>query len=146
MQPYARTSVYLAAILLISTISIFISFLFKSPFSVPEKNINYTGFRLATLRENLWPKFTVAPVAGNEGGSPETFQSVFSVLFPACNGILAGAQLSGDLRDPSKSIPKGTLTAVAITYVTYSIIVILMGGSIDRASMYNNLNIFEDVS
>ncbi|RUS15575.1 amino acid permease-domain-containing protein [Endogone sp. FLAS-F59071] len=145
-KPYARTSVFLAGVLLASTITIFISFLFKSPFDIPEKHINYTAFRFHTLRDNFLPRFIVAPVAGKEDGSSETIQSVFSVLFPACNGILAGAQLSGDLRDPSKSIPKGTLYAVGLTFVTYSLIVILMGGTISRESMYNDLNILQDVS
>ena len=34
-------------------------------------------------------------------------------------GIVAGANLSGDLKDPADAIPKGTLLAIAMTYVTY---------------------------
>jgi amino acid transporter len=34
-------------------------------------------------------------------------------------GIVAGANLSGDLKDPADAIPKGTLLAIALTYVTY---------------------------
>ena len=34
-------------------------------------------------------------------------------------GIVAGANLSGDLKDPAEAIPKGTLLAIAMTYVTY---------------------------
>lgn len=54
--------------------------------------------------------------------------------------------MSGDLKNPSKAIPKGTLSGLALTFVTYALVVIAMAASITRNSFYNNVNIIQEVS
>jgi hypothetical protein len=50
------------------------------------------------LKQNFGPMYQVDKSTGEQHG----FFSVFSIFFPAATGILAGANISGDLKDPQK--------------------------------------------
>ncbi len=61
-----------------------------------------------------------------------SFWVAFAIFFPATTGITAGANMSGDLKNPESSIPKGTLLAIAFTFVIYVLQMVLMAGSVPR--------------
>ncbi len=64
----------------------------------------------------MWGTFSGVPQADSAMSS---FWFVFAVFFPATTGIMAGANLSGELKDPRRSIPLGTLSAIAVSSVVY---------------------------
>ena len=76
------------------------------------------------LNENLFDDYS-------EG---ENFFTVFSIFFPAATGILAGSNISGDLKDPSVAIPKGTFSAIALTSLSYMILAVLLGAHSTRVA------------
>lgn len=51
--------------------------------------------------------------------NPDNFFYVFTIVFPAFTGLAAGLGLSGDLREPQKSIPRGTLLATIVGFFVY---------------------------
>lgn len=47
------------------------------------------------------------------------FWALFAVFFPAATGIMVGASMSGNLKEPRRSIPMGTMTAWGISLIVY---------------------------
>jgi len=60
------------------------------------------------------------------------FQCIF-VLFSS--GIMAGANISGEIRNPRVAIPKGTLMSVAISTVVYMALAVMLGASVTRETL-----------
>ncbi|MDC6388430.1 amino acid permease [Maribacter sp. PR1] len=81
---------------------------------------------------------TVSMVA-TEGAVP--MEIVFAVFFPAVTGFTAGIAMSGDLKDPKKSIPKGTLWAIGVGLVVYISLAIFIAVSIDSETLKSDYNI-----
>ncbi|KAH0836278.1 Solute carrier family 12 member 9 [Fonsecaea pedrosoi] len=142
---FARASNGLLFILLLATFSVPFSAIIRSPFQTKKQFLQFTGLRLETLRENLLPHFTKG-AAGSELKGKENYQDIFGILFPATGGILAGASMSGDLKNPSVSIPRGTLGGLALTFVAYTLVIVAMAASITRESFYRNVNVVQDAS
>ncbi|WAR14000.1 S12A9-like protein [Mya arenaria] len=113
----------------------------------------YTGLRAKTFHQNAFLRYTNASGVDIESfqvdystGKVMNFETVFAILFSSVTGIMNGANMSGELKDPSKSIPKGTLAAICFTFCTYFILVILVGGSCSRDLLINNYLFLQDIN
>jgi amino acid transporter len=74
------------------------------------------------------------------------FFLVFAIIFPAFTGITAGVGLSGDLKNPSKSIPIGTITAAIAGMVIYIFIAYKLAVSADVSGLINNQMIMGEIA
>jgi len=63
------------------------------------------------------------------------FWVVFAVFFPAVTGIEAGLGLSGDLKNPAKALPLGTLLAIGTGYLVYMVIPFFLHKTVPDANL-----------
>jgi len=78
--------------------------------------------------------------------NPDNFFFVFIIIFPAFTGLVAGLGLSGDLRDPSKSIPRGTLWATLAGFVVYIMVAYKLAISASPEDMASDQLIMEKIA
>ncbi len=79
-----------------------------------------------------------------DGAGGTSFWTVFAVFFPAATGVMAGANMSGELRDPRRSIPVGTMSAVALTTVVYFALAVWLAKVAPADDLRSNYTIMID--
>lgn len=77
---------------------------------------------------------------------PKPFFYVFTILFPAFTGIAAGLGLSGDLKNPKQSIPRGTLWATLVGMVVYIVVAYKMTVSATTAELASDQLIMQRIA
>jgi amino acid transporter len=70
-----------------------------------------------------------------------SLEVVFAVFFPAVTGFTAGIAMSGDLKDPKKSIPVGTLAAIGTGLFVYILLAVFMSFAINPELLRSDYNI-----
>lgn len=76
----------------------------------------------------------------------ESFETLFAVFFPAVTGFTAGVAMSGDLRDPRKAIPRGTLFAVTVGLAVYLAIPVFLSLKVDPEILKNDQMVWLQVA
>lgn len=85
-------------------------------FASPLIPMEYNGSRVFTDSFNLF---------GNRAITVSIFFLTFTQFFPAVTGISTGVGMSGDLKEPKKSIVRGTFSSIIVTMIIYIIIAVL---------------------
>ncbi|NWT84044.1 S12A1 protein, partial [Lanius ludovicianus] len=125
MEWEAKAQVILLFVLLIAIVNFFIGTVI--PTTTEKKARGFFNYQASIFAENFGPDFR----------SGEGFFSVFAIFFPAATGILAGANISGDLKDPQSAIPQGTMLAIVITTIAYIAVAICAASCVVRDATGN---------
>lgn len=141
---FARTSLVIFSIVVSVTLSVIMSLLFMPAMMIPvikenhmhnSSNVTeFTGLNWTTFKSNLYPDYGVDYTTGLS----TDFATIFGVFFTGVTGVLAGANISGDLKKPAKSIPVGTLSGIACTSFIYVTLFVLSAASCSRDLLKNN--------
>lgn len=110
---------------------------------------------VGVLATSLLLFFLGDPVPGFEPGrvmlnahvdDPDDFFLVFAICFPAFTGMTAGVGLSGDLANPRRSIPTGTLAATLFGMVVYVLIVVKLATSAPAEALAGDQLVMQDIA
>mgnify|MGYP001137528993 CR=1 FL=1 len=71
---------------------------------------------------------------------------VFAIFFPAVTGFTAGIAMSGDLKDPKTSIPRGTLFAIGVGLLVYVGLAIFLSFKVNSEVLRSDYNILMKIA
>lgn len=74
------------------------------------------------------------------------FWILFAIFFPAVTGFTQGVSMSGDLKDPGRSLPLGTFLAVGISIVVYFSVAIIFAGVLPNSILASNYGAMRQVA
>ena len=74
------------------------------------------------------------------------FETIFAIFFPAVTGFTAGVAMSGDLKNPKKSIPIGTLGAIFVGLIVYLTLAFVFAYFVDRNLLLNDTNFLTKIA
>ncbi len=74
------------------------------------------------------------------------FWAVFAIFFPAMCGVESSVSLSGDLRNPSRSLPIGTISAILTGYLCYISISLFLSYRVPMDRLVQDPLIMQDLA
>lgn len=74
------------------------------------------------------------------------FWILFAIFFPAVTGFTQGVSMSGDLKDPGKSLPLGTFSAVGLSIIVYFGVAIVFAGAMPNDLLMRDYGAMKSVA
>lgn len=74
------------------------------------------------------------------------FWAMFAIFFPAITGVESVVSLSGDLKNPSYSLPRGAISATIVSYITYVAVAVFLVRHVPLERLVNDALIMQDVA
>ena len=74
------------------------------------------------------------------------FEMIFGVFFPAVTGFTAGIAMSGDLKNPKRDIPTGTMLAIGTGFIIYTLLALFLYFNVDAQILRSDNNIFMKIA
>ncbi|XP_039931270.1 solute carrier family 12 member 3 isoform X4 [Hirundo rustica] len=121
MEWEAKAQILFFLVILVSFVNYLVGTVI--PATAEKQAKGFFSYRADIFAQNFVPNWR-----GPEG----SFFGLFSIFFPSATGILAGANISGDLKDPAVAIPKGTLMAIFWTTMSYLVLSATIGACVVR--------------
>ena len=87
-----------------------------------------------------------APVLSLPAMSGVSLMTLFGIFFPAVTGFEAGVSMSGDLQDPKKSIPTGTIWAVVVGLVVYIALTFFFAYTVDAVHLVGDSQVLLSIA
>ncbi|MCA9649690.1 MAG: amino acid permease [Myxococcales bacterium] len=91
------------------------------------------------------PPSPAAPITEPPAGAP-SLGVLFGIFFPAVTGFTAGVNMSGDLKDPKRSIPTGTMAAISVGLVVYVGLAVFVAFRVDPAALREDTDVLTKVA
>lgn len=104
----------------------------------------FNEFQWSHFNENLGSHYLNTVQDGVH--TKESLFTMFALFFPAVTGIMAGANMSGDLKNPSRSIPSGTLWSIVVTAIVYAVMALFIAGCRPADTLISNFSVIGDIS
>jgi amino acid transporter len=82
----------------------------------------------------------------NAPENAQPFWLLFAIFFPAVTGFTQGVSMSGDLKDPGKSLPLGTFLAVGFSIIVYVSVIIIFAGALPGTTLIEDYQAMQRVS
>ncbi len=111
--------------------------------------LSLISFFLGGMEQFQWSHFAEnwnSHYLVEDGVQKESLFTMFALFFPAVTGIMAGANMSGDLRNPSRSIPVGTLWSILVTAIVYAGMACFLAGCRPAETLIGDYNVVGSIA